>query len=123
MFAGIIMRGKKEMYCEIDCDKLRNLYHAHSSSSTYIVLLTVLINCLTNLFFLRPQHLSGLQLLSDLSGGRLQGGTVGSTEITLTPERIRAGNYVADTKTAGYEGVVFIFIYIYIYRRLCVKTM
>ena len=30
MFAGIIMPGKKEMYCEIDCDKLRNLYYAYS---------------------------------------------------------------------------------------------
>ncbi|XP_061540507.1 RNA 3'-terminal phosphate cyclase isoform X2 [Phycodurus eques] len=50
---------------------------------------------------LRPQHLSGLQLVSDMCAGVLQGGAVGSTDVSLTPGKIRAGNYTADTHTAG----------------------
>ncbi|XP_028668264.1 RNA 3'-terminal phosphate cyclase [Erpetoichthys calabaricus] len=50
---------------------------------------------------LRPQHLSGLELVRDLSDGRLEGAEVGSTEITLFPGKIKGGNHVADTKTAG----------------------
>ncbi|XP_022097179.1 RNA 3'-terminal phosphate cyclase-like [Acanthaster planci] len=50
---------------------------------------------------LRPQHLSGLQLVRDICWGELPGGSVGSTEITLIPSAIKAGRYVADTKTAG----------------------
>ncbi|XP_038069258.1 RNA 3'-terminal phosphate cyclase-like [Patiria miniata] len=50
---------------------------------------------------LRPQHLSGLQLVRDLCSGELIGGSVGSTEITFIPSKIKAGRYVADTKTAG----------------------
>lgn len=49
----------------------------------------------------RPQHLSGLQLVSDLCSGSLQGATIGSTDISLTPGKIRSGNHVADTQTAG----------------------
>nr|XP_057928694.1 RNA 3'-terminal phosphate cyclase [Doryrhamphus excisus] len=50
---------------------------------------------------LRPQHLSGLQLVSDLCSGVLQGGTIGSTDISLTPGKILSGSYTADTHTAG----------------------
>ncbi|XP_019711383.1 RNA 3'-terminal phosphate cyclase [Hippocampus comes] len=50
---------------------------------------------------LRPQHLSGLQLVSDMCAGVLQGGAIGSTDVSLTPGKIRAGNYTADTHTAG----------------------
>ncbi|XP_061594856.1 RNA 3'-terminal phosphate cyclase [Cololabis saira] len=50
---------------------------------------------------LRPQHLSGLQLVSDLCSGDLQGGSIGSTDVTLTPGKIRSGNHTADTQTAG----------------------
>lgn len=49
----------------------------------------------------RPQHLSGLQLVSDLCSGSLQGATIGSTDISLTPAKIRSGNHTADTQTAG----------------------
>lgn len=49
----------------------------------------------------RPQHLSGLQLVSDLCSGSLQGATIGSTDISLTPGKIRSGNHAADTQTAG----------------------
>ncbi|TNM88107.1 RNA 3'-terminal phosphate cyclase [Takifugu rubripes] len=50
---------------------------------------------------LRPQHLSGLQLVSDLCSGNLQGAAIGSSDISLTPGKIRSGNHVADTQTAG----------------------
>lgn len=50
---------------------------------------------------LRPQHLTGLQLIAELSGGQLQGGAVGSSCITLSPGRLTCGRHVADTRTAG----------------------
>ncbi|XP_035863618.1 RNA 3'-terminal phosphate cyclase [Sander lucioperca] len=50
---------------------------------------------------LRPQHLSGLQLVSDLCSGSLQGASIGSTDISLTPGKIQAGNHTADPQTAG----------------------
>jgi RNA 3'-terminal phosphate cyclase (ATP) len=78
---------------------------------------------------LRPQHLTGLQLIATLSGtrrrhaghrtlafsvvrpltahpparagGALQGGAVGSSDVTLAPRRLVAGAHTADTGTAG----------------------
>lgn len=50
---------------------------------------------------LRPQHLTGIQLICDMCGGKLVGGTVNSTEISFFPGPVRAGNYLADTHTAG----------------------
>uniref|UniRef100_A0A8C2LEC8 RNA 3'-terminal phosphate cyclase n=1 Tax=Cricetulus griseus TaxID=10029 RepID=A0A8C2LEC8_CRIGR len=51
---------------------------------------------------LRPQHLSGLEMVRDLCDGHLEGAEIGSTEITFIPEKIRGGIHTADTKTAGY---------------------
>ncbi|XP_034636054.1 RNA 3'-terminal phosphate cyclase [Trachemys scripta elegans] len=50
---------------------------------------------------LRPQHLSGLEMIRDLCDGQLDGGEIGSTEITFTPGKIKGGTHIADTKTAG----------------------
>ncbi|VDP36791.1 unnamed protein product [Soboliphyme baturini] len=50
---------------------------------------------------LRPQHLSGLQLIAKLCNGTLIGGHVGSTEIKFKPGLIKGGYFVADTGTAG----------------------
>ncbi|KYO19531.1 RNA 3'-terminal phosphate cyclase [Alligator mississippiensis] len=50
---------------------------------------------------LRPQHLSGLEMIRDLCEGQLEGGEIGSTEITFTPGKIKGGTHIADTKTAG----------------------
>jgi RNA 3'-terminal phosphate cyclase (ATP) len=50
---------------------------------------------------LRPQHLTGIQLLTKLSDAKLDNGNIGSTEIVFVPRTIRGGNYTADTKTAG----------------------
>ncbi|XP_063962676.1 RNA 3'-terminal phosphate cyclase-like [Lytechinus pictus] len=50
---------------------------------------------------LRPQHLSGIQLVSRVCEGSLKGDAVGSTEISFYPGTIGAGRYTADTGTAG----------------------
>ncbi|KAG1671914.1 hypothetical protein FOA52_003481 [Chlamydomonas sp. UWO 241] len=50
---------------------------------------------------LRPQHLTGLQLVARLSCGQLDGGAVGSRTISLAPSSLCAGEYEADTGTAG----------------------
>lgn len=50
---------------------------------------------------LRAQHLAGLQLVAELCQGNLDGGSIGSQEISLTPHQINSGHHVADTKTAG----------------------
>ncbi|XP_067086787.1 RNA 3'-terminal phosphate cyclase [Osmerus mordax] len=55
---------------------------------------------------LRPQHLSGLELVRDICGGRLEGGTVGSTEVVFIPGKIKAGSHIADTHTAGSIGLL-----------------
>ncbi|KAJ7408769.1 RNA 3'-terminal phosphate cyclase [Willisornis vidua] len=40
-------------------------------------------------------------MIRDLCDGKLNGGEIGSTEITFTPGTIKGGTHVADTKTAG----------------------
>lgn len=50
---------------------------------------------------LRAQHLSGLELLSEMTGGKLEGAQLGSTQITFYPNQIQSGEFLADTKTAG----------------------
>ncbi|CAL1535566.1 unnamed protein product [Lymnaea stagnalis] len=50
---------------------------------------------------LRPQHMTGLNLIASLCSGKLEKCAVGSCEITMDPGPIRAGHFVADTKTAG----------------------
>ncbi|XP_071484413.1 RNA 3'-terminal phosphate cyclase-like [Diadema antillarum] len=50
---------------------------------------------------LRPQHLTGIQLVNKICGGSLTGGVVGSSEITFSPANIAGGKHVADTGTAG----------------------
>lgn len=56
---------------------------------------------------LRPQHLAGLQLVRDLSCGRLIGDQVGSTEVTFHPGTIKRGKYYADPGTAGSIMLLF----------------
>ncbi|CAI5776662.1 3' [Podarcis lilfordi] len=50
---------------------------------------------------LRPQHLSGLKMVRDICNGQMEGGEIGSTEVTFVPGKIQGGTHVADTKTAG----------------------
>lgn len=50
---------------------------------------------------LRPQHLTGLQLVNSLCQGQLDDAKVESTAVTFRPGQIKSGNFSADTKTAG----------------------
>lgn len=50
---------------------------------------------------LRPQHLSGLEVVRDICDGKLDGGHVGSCSITFHPGYIQSGSFFTDTKTAG----------------------
>lgn len=59
------------------------------------------VHCVSPTPLARPQHLSGLELLRDMCDGNLEGATVGSSEILLTSSKIKCGNYIADTHTAG----------------------
>ena len=42
-----------------------------------------------------------LQLISRLCGGKLEGDSVGSSQITFHPGAVTGGDFTADTKTAG----------------------
>ena len=53
------------------------------------------------MFYFRPQHLTGLQLIRDICQGRLHGDKVSSTEIMFHPGMVKAGDFLADTHTAG----------------------
>lgn len=50
---------------------------------------------------LRPQHLTGLNLINDICHGKLEGGRVGSAEIKFYPGPIQSGEYLGDIGTAG----------------------
>jgi len=50
---------------------------------------------------LKAQHLTGINLVREITGGKLTGGSFGSTEISFLPSTLKAGNYSADTKSAG----------------------
>ncbi|MHA1976405.1 MAG: RNA 3'-terminal phosphate cyclase [Candidatus Hodarchaeales archaeon] len=55
---------------------------------------------------LRPQHLLGLQALTDLCGGELIGGEIGSERITFHPGSDWKTNLVVTIPTAGSIGLV-----------------
>lgn len=51
---------------------------------------------------LRPQHLRAVRAVAELSGGELDGATVGSMELYFRPgKRLSGGEYVWDIGTAG----------------------
>ncbi len=50
---------------------------------------------------LQPQHLTGVEALSVITGARTEGVRIGSEEITFIPGKITPGNYRFDIKTAG----------------------
>nr|CAB3265815.1 RNA 3'-terminal phosphate cyclase-like [Phallusia mammillata] len=50
---------------------------------------------------LRPQHMTGMQLVRDLCSGQLTGDQVGSQYIAFIPGMLQSGTYLADTGTAG----------------------
>ena len=44
---------------------------------------------------------TGIHLVRDICNGNLEGASVGSSSISFSPGNVLAGNYVADTRTAG----------------------
>ncbi len=51
---------------------------------------------------LRPQHLKAAEACAEICGGRLEGASVGSTDIVFQPgDRIRGGAYTFNIGTAG----------------------
>ncbi len=50
---------------------------------------------------LRPQHLTAVKAIAELSGAKVEGARVGSMELTFIPGRIRGGSYRFDVGTAG----------------------
>jgi RNA 3'-terminal phosphate cyclase (ATP) len=50
---------------------------------------------------LMRQHLTSVQAAAQVSGARVEGGAVGSGEITFTPSTVRPGEYTFETGTAG----------------------
>ncbi|XP_039266485.2 RNA 3'-terminal phosphate cyclase-like [Styela clava] len=50
---------------------------------------------------LRPQHMTGMQLVRDLCSGQLTGDQVGAQHVTFIPGMLQSGTFLADTGTAG----------------------
>ena len=50
---------------------------------------------------LRPQHLTAVKAVADVTNAKVSGLTIGSSEISFVPGRRRGGVYRFDTKTAG----------------------
>ena len=50
---------------------------------------------------LKPQHLTTLMAAAEISSAELSGASIGSSEITFKPSRIRGGDYSLDIGTAG----------------------
>ena len=63
---------------------------------------------------LQPQHLTGIQLVSRLSGGgRLTGALQHSSQVTFEPGPILSGDFTADTHTAGCVSI-FLFGWLFV---------
>ncbi|CAF0847310.1 unnamed protein product [Brachionus calyciflorus] len=50
---------------------------------------------------LKPQHLTGIKLLGEISDAKLTGAELKSTQILFDPTQLKSGTFMADTKTAG----------------------
>ncbi len=50
---------------------------------------------------LRPQHAATLRILRDISGGTLEGGEIGSTEVRFYPRPVKSAGLQVDLKTAA----------------------
>lgn len=50
---------------------------------------------------LKPQHLTGIELLARISHAKLHGAEIRSTQIEFEPKLLESGEFQADTKTAG----------------------
>jgi len=50
---------------------------------------------------LQPQHLHGVRALAKLTGAKIEGGRLRSTELTFEPQAMEGGRYRVDIGTAG----------------------
>ncbi len=50
---------------------------------------------------LAPQHFTGIKAMCDLCSARAEGLAIGSKEVFFSPNKIKAGRYEIDIKTAG----------------------
>jgi RNA 3'-terminal phosphate cyclase (ATP) len=55
---------------------------------------------------LMAQHITCVNAVSSISGGKVSGGETGSTSLTFVPQKTISGNYVFDIKTAGSISLV-----------------
>ncbi len=55
---------------------------------------------------LRPQHLTVLRALAEITNARVEGASIGSREVIFKPQRIRGGKYRFDVGTAGSISLV-----------------
>lgn len=55
---------------------------------------------------LQPQHLRAVEALAEVSGGRVEGAELHSTEVTFEPGRISGGRYRFEIGTAGSTTLV-----------------
>ncbi len=55
---------------------------------------------------LRPQHLTAIRALAEITGARVRGASVGSMEVVFEPGRVRGGSYFFDVGTAGSVSLV-----------------
>jgi RNA 3'-terminal phosphate cyclase (ATP) len=56
---------------------------------------------------LMPQHTTCVNAIERISNAQVSGNEIGSTGLTFQPEKIRAGDYTFDIKTAGSSSLVF----------------
>lgn len=56
---------------------------------------------------LRPQHLTGVRLLAEMTDADVRGATEGSTEVRFDPGPVRPGHYEVDIGTAGAITLLF----------------
>jgi len=55
---------------------------------------------------LRPQHLTAIRALAEITGARVRGAHVGSMEVEFWPGPVRGGSYEFDVGTAGSVSLV-----------------
>ncbi|XP_046662493.1 RNA 3'-terminal phosphate cyclase isoform X1 [Homalodisca vitripennis] len=55
---------------------------------------------------LSPQHLKGLEMAREMTGGQLMGAQQRSMEVTFRPGQLTPGQYLGDTGTAGSVGLI-----------------
>lgn len=56
---------------------------------------------------LKAQHLTGVRAASEICGAKMVGASLGNTELTFSPGKLKPGAYAFDVGTAGSVSLVF----------------